>query len=153
MLKRYDKAPPRRRRTATRIAARLVTTALQHAVTSGTGRQLVNDGLGRFNAAGKTGTSNDGRDSWFAGWTGDHLAVVWVGNDQNETTGLYGATGAMRVWSGMFARLPSAPLKVGDKGLDWQWVVQAQQHRRRLSRRAPLCLRRRLRAAVPAVHV
>ena len=123
-LNRYDKQPaPATEGDA--IAARLVTLALQHAVTSGTGRQLVNDGLGRLNAAGKTGTSNDGRDSWFAGWTGDHLAVAWVGNDQNEMTGLYGATGAMRVWSGIFAHLPSAPLRVGDKGLDWQWVVQS----------------------------
>jgi penicillin-binding protein 1B len=123
-LNRYDKKPaPATEGDA--IAARLVTLALQHAVTSGTGRQLVNDGLGRLNAAGKTGTSNDGRDSWFAGWTGDHLAVVWVGNDQNEMTGLYGATGAMRVWSGIFSNLPSAPLRVGDAGLDWQWVVQS----------------------------
>ena len=97
--------------------------ALQHAVTSGTGRQLMGDGLGRLQPAGKTGTSNDGRDSWFAGYTGDHLAVVWVGNDQNKETGLYGATGAMRVWSGVFSRLPSAPLKVGSKGMDWQWVA------------------------------
>jgi len=51
--------------------------------------------------------------------------VIWVGNDQNKETGLYGATGAMRVWSAMFARLPSAPLQVGDKGLDWQWVVDS----------------------------
>jgi penicillin-binding protein 1B len=123
-VNRYDKAPaPATEGDA--IAARLVTLALQHAVTSGTARQLVNDGLGRLNPAGKTGTSNDGRDSWFAGWTGDHLAVVWVGNDQNEMTGLYGATGAMRVWSGIFARLPSAPLQVGDGGLDWQWVTQS----------------------------
>jgi hypothetical protein len=56
---------------------------------------------------------------------GDHLAVVWMGNDQNEQTGLYGATGAMRVWSGIFTRLPSAPLKVSGKGLDWQWVAGA----------------------------
>jgi len=124
VVKRYDKDPaPATEGDA--IAARLVTLALQHAVTSGTGRQLVNDGLGRLNAAGKTGTSNDGRDSWFAGWTGDHLAVAWVGNDQNEQTGLYGATGAMRVWSGLFSRLPSAPLKVGNQGLDWQWVLQS----------------------------
>jgi len=123
-VNRYDQAPsPAQDGDA--IAARLVATALQHAVTSGTGRQLVNDGLGRLNAAGKTGTSNDSRDSWFAGWTGDHLAVVWVGNDQNRPTGLYGATGAMRVWSGLFARLPSVPLRVPDKGLDWQWVAQS----------------------------
>lgn len=121
-LKRYDVKPaPAQEGDA--IAARLITIAGQQTVTNGTAAQLGRDGLGRLNAAGKTGTSNDGRDSWFAGWTGDHLAVVWVGNDQNKETGLYGATGAMRVWSAMFARLPSAPLQVGDKGLDWQWVI------------------------------
>ncbi len=122
VLNRYDKAP-RQPDDGDRTAARLVTVALQHAVSSGTGRQLVNDGLGRLDSAGKTGTSNDGRDSWYAGWTGDHLAVVWVGNDKNEQTGLYGATGAMRVWSATFARLPSAPLRVQAKGLEWSWVV------------------------------
>ncbi|NZA26752.1 penicillin-binding protein 1B [Luteimonas sp. SJ-92] len=122
-VNRYDKAPADAQ-DGDAVAARLVNLALQHAVSSGTGRQLVNDGLGRLKPAGKTGTSNDGRDSWFAGWTGDHLAVVWIGNDRNEPTGLYGATGAMRAWSDMFARLPSAPLEVGDGGLDWQWVVQ-----------------------------
>ncbi|HEV8695509.1 MAG TPA: penicillin-binding protein 1B [Lysobacter sp.] len=121
-LKRYDTKPaPAQEGDA--IAARLITIAGQQTVTGGTASQLVRDGLGRLNAAGKTGTSNDGRDSWFAGWTGDHLAVIWVGNDQNKETGLYGATGAMRVWSAIFSRLPSAPLQVGDKGVDWQWVI------------------------------
>lgn len=121
-VKRYDKEPaPAQEGDA--IAARLITIALQQAVSNGTGRQLIGDGLGRLSPAGKTGTSNDGRDSWFAGWTGDHLAVIWVGNDQNQTTGLYGATGAMRVWSAIFSRLPTAPLKVTDKGLDWQAVI------------------------------
>lgn len=121
VVSRYDKAPaPAQEGDA--IAARLVTIALQQAVSAGTGRQLVADGLGRLNAAGKTGTSNDSRDSWFSGWTGDHLAVIWVGNDQNQPTGLYGATGAMRVWSSIFSRLPSAPLQVSSDGLDWQWV-------------------------------
>jgi penicillin-binding protein 1B len=46
-----------------------------------------------------------------------------MGNDQNAQTGLYGATGAMRVWSGLFTRLPSTPLRVSGKGLDWQWVL------------------------------
>lgn len=123
-LKRYDKAP-KPAQAGDSIAVRLVTLALQHTVTSGTAQQLVRDGLGRLHAAGKTGTSNDGRDSWFAGWTGDHLAVIWVGNDQNQMTGLYGATGAMRVWSDLFKHLPSAPLTVGNKGLDWQWVAQS----------------------------
>jgi membrane peptidoglycan carboxypeptidase len=121
-LNRYDEKP-QPAQAGDAIAARLVTSALQQAVSSGTGRQLVSDGLGRLQPAGKTGTSNDSRDSWFAGWTGDHLAVIWVGNDQNAPTGLYGATGAMRVWSGLFSRLPSAQLQTGGKGIDWQWVV------------------------------
>ncbi|WP_374013268.1 penicillin-binding protein 1B [Pseudoxanthomonas koreensis] len=121
LLSRYDTAPAPAQEGDS-IAANLVTVALQQAVTEGTGRQLLRDGLGRLSPAGKTGTSNDGRDSWFAGYTGEHLAVVWMGNDQNEQTGLYGATGAMRVWSGLFARLPSSPLRVAGTGLDWQWV-------------------------------
>jgi penicillin-binding protein 1B len=121
-VNRYDTAPaPAQEGDA--IAARLITVALQRAVTNGTARQLVADGLGRLSPAGKTGTSNDGKDSWFAGWTGDHLAVVWVGNDQNKPTGLYGATGGMRVWSALFARLPTAPLRVPEEGLDWRWVL------------------------------
>ncbi|GAB6197451.1 penicillin-binding protein 1B [Lysobacter xanthus] len=121
-LNRYDKpsAPPQ---PGDAVAARIVTYALQQVVNRGTARQLVADGRGNLSPAGKTGTSNDGRDSWFAGYTGDHLAVIWVGNDQNKTTGLYGATGAMRVWSSLFSHLPSAPLVLPDDGVDWQWVT------------------------------
>ena len=104
------------------IAARLVTLALQSAVTSGTARPLLSDGLGPLQAAGKTGTSNDSRDSWFAGYTGEHLAVVWVGNDKNQPTGLYGATGAMRVWSALFSKLPTEPLRVTGQGIEWAWL-------------------------------
>ena len=104
------------------VAARLVTLALQSTITIGTGRQLLSDGLGGLQAAGKTGTSNDSRDSWFAGYTGDHLAVVWVGNDQNAPTGLYGATGAMKVWSALFSKLPTTPLTVSSKGIEWAWL-------------------------------
>jgi len=120
-LNRYDfRSEPAQEGDA--IAARLVTLALQGAVTGGTARPLLADGLGNLAPAGKTGTSNDSRDSWFAGYTGDHLAVVWVGNDDNEPTGLYGATGAMRVWSSLFRELPSAPLVVGGQGIEWAWL-------------------------------
>ena len=123
-VSRYDfSAEPAKEGDA--VAARLVTMALQDAVSRGTGRPLLADGLGPLRVAGKTGTSNDSRDSWFAGYTGDHLAVVWVGNDQNEPTGLYGATGAMRVWSALFTKLPSAPLNVGSAGLEYGWVDAA----------------------------
>ncbi len=120
-LKRYDRpTPPAQPGDA--IATDLVALALQEAVRSGTARPLIAQGLGRLDPAGKTGTSNDSRDSWFAGYTGEHLAVVWVGNDRNQTTGLYGATGAMRVWSALFGELPSAPLRLTRNALEWAWV-------------------------------
>jgi penicillin-binding protein 1B len=55
--------------------------------------------------AGKTGTSSDTRDSWFAGFTGNYLAVVWVGYDDNRVTGLTGAQGALPVWADTMASL------------------------------------------------
>jgi penicillin-binding protein 1B len=120
-ISRYDdKAEPPQEGDA--IAARLVTLALQSTVTSGTARPLLSDGLGPLQPAGKTGTSNDSRDSWFAGYTGDRLAVVWVGNDDNKPTGLYGATGAMRVWSALFSKMPTEPLRVSGQGIEWAWL-------------------------------
>jgi penicillin-binding protein 1B len=123
-ISRYDdKAEPPQEGDA--IAARLVTLALQSTVTSGTARPLLADGLAPLQSAGKTGTSNDSRDSWYAGYTGDRLAVVWVGNDQNKPTGLYGATGAMKVWSALFSRMPTEPLRVAGQGIEWAWLDPA----------------------------
>ena len=59
-------------------------------------------------AAGKTGTSSDTRDSWFAGFTGSYLSVVWVGYDDNRVTGLTGALGALPVWGDTLAKLKSS---------------------------------------------
>jgi penicillin-binding protein 1B len=53
--------------------------------------------------AGKTGTSDGFRDSWFAGFNGDQLAVVWVGYDDNRPTALTGAAGALSIWAPMMA--------------------------------------------------
>jgi len=58
-----------------------------------------------FELAGKTGTTNDYRDSWFAGFGGNYLAVVWVGKDDNTPTGLTGSSGALRVWSKVMSGL------------------------------------------------
>jgi len=55
--------------------------------------------------AGKSGTSSEFRDSWFAGFSGSHLAVVWVGYDDNEPTGFTGSAGALPVWAHVMAGL------------------------------------------------
>jgi penicillin-binding protein 1B len=55
--------------------------------------------------AGKSGTSSELRDSWFAGFSGSHLAVVWVGYDDNEPTGFTGSAGALPVWARIMAGL------------------------------------------------
>jgi penicillin-binding protein 1B len=52
-----------------------------------------------FPASGKTGTTNDNKDSWFAGFTPDIVCVVWVGYDSGADTGLTGAEGALRIWA------------------------------------------------------
>ena len=74
-------------------------------------------------AAGKTGTSSDTRDSWFAGFTGSYVAVAWVGYDDNRATGLTGATGAMPVWADTLSRLKSAPFQpVPPESVEDRWI-------------------------------
>lgn len=70
---------------------------LHGVVTRGTGWRVGRLGLGPA-IAGKTGTSSDHRDAWFAGFTPDRATVVWVGRDDNEVTGFTGARAALPIW-------------------------------------------------------
>ena len=53
--------------------------------------------------AGKTGTTNDQRDSWFAGFGGNYLTVVWIGRDDNGVMPITGSSGALKLWSHIMA--------------------------------------------------
>ncbi len=73
--------------------------------------------------AGKTGTSNDYRDSWFAGFSGSHLAVVWMGHDDNSETGLTGTTGALAAWSKFMSSITTTSFDpLMPEGLDDRWI-------------------------------
>jgi penicillin-binding protein 1B len=88
----------------------LLTTAMQGVVREGTAQSLSYWLPADLNVAGKTGTTDDLRDSWFAGFTGDRVAVVWVGRDDNKPTGLTGSSGAMTVWGEMLKNIQPQPL-------------------------------------------
>ncbi len=90
--------PPSTEAVLEPAVAHLVTTLLQDVVDHGTGRKAREMGL-RDPVAGKTGTTNDRRDSWFAGYSPDRVSVVWVGYDENLSTRLSGTRAALPIWT------------------------------------------------------
>ncbi len=88
----------------------LINYAMQDAIRNGTGRAVLNGFEYDFGLAGKTGTTNDYRDSWFAGFSGNYLTVVWVGRDDNKPTGLTGASGAAKLWAAIMREIPQQRL-------------------------------------------
>lgn len=104
----------------------LVNRALQRVATEGTARGVYDTLSPGLALAGKTGTTDDLRDSWFAGFTGDLLAVVWLGSDGNQPTGLTGSSGALRVWAALMQRLEPQPLQLDTPPeVDYAWVDPA----------------------------
>ena len=109
-LRRY---PLEYDRTVSLQATHLLHYALRAVMREGTGRGAYAYLPDDFEVAGKTGTTNDGRDSWFAGFSGDLLAVTWIGQDDNSATGLTGSSGALRLWAHFIAR-------AGERSLDYR---------------------------------
>jgi len=96
--------------------------ALEAVTTEGTAKSLAWR-LPDFRVAGKTGTTDDSRDSWFAGFSGDLITVVWLGHDDNSPTGLTGSTGALPVWSDIMARISSVPIQnIQPEAIVMGWV-------------------------------
>lgn len=101
----------------------LLTRNLVEVTASGTGAalgRLLPDGR---EVAGKTGTTNDLRDSWFAGYSADRVAVAWIGRDDNAPTGLTGASGALPLWADVMRAIPVEPLqRTVPAGVEYHWV-------------------------------
>ncbi|WP_308917081.1 transglycosylase domain-containing protein [Jannaschia sp. LMIT008] len=108
-------------RVISEAAARQLTYMMSRVIAAGTGQRAQLPG-GRP-AAGKTGTTQAARDAWFVGFTGDYVAGVWMGYDDN--TPLSGVTGGglpAEIWREAMARIhdgrPVTPLPDFDPGAD-----------------------------------
>lgn len=92
------KALPPPERVLDEDVAFLVTHVLQGVLDRGTARDARRQGIADP-VAGKTGTSNDGRDSWFAGYSPERATLVWVGYDDNSKTRLSGTRAGLPIWA------------------------------------------------------
>ncbi len=101
----------------------ILNTLLKEVMRSGTGKPALSLMPASLEPAGKTGTTNDLRDSWFAGFTGDYLGVVWMGRDDNQSAGLTGAEGALRIWASAMKKVSREPLELDQpENVDLIWV-------------------------------
>lgn len=99
----------------------LINHCLQRVIREGTGKTLRRYLPEELAVAGKTGTTDDLRDSWFAGFTGDKLGIVWLGRDDNTPAGVTGSAGAMSVWGEIFKNLNPQRLDLVEPvGIVWQ---------------------------------
>ena len=98
----------------------LVDHILSAVVNDGTARSLKTSLADRLPLAGKTGTTNDLRDSWFAGFGDNLLAVTWLGYDNNQPTPFTGAAGALQVWSAIMKRIDIQPVNfIAPEDIRW----------------------------------
>lgn len=92
----YKASRPVAERAITPENAYLMNSVLQDVIRQGTGHRATV--LNRSDIAGKTGTTNDQMDGWFAGYNGDIVTTVWVGFDQRKSLNEYGADAALPIW-------------------------------------------------------
>lgn len=96
---------------------------LKGVVEQGTARSLAARAPALMPLAGKTGTTNDLRDSWFAGFGDDLLGVIWLGRDDNQSIGLSGAAGALQLWADVMVALKPQPLSLAaPEGITWTYI-------------------------------
>lgn len=108
--------------------AYLIQWGMQQVVEKGTARSARSVLPADLKVAGKTGTSDEYRDAWFAGFSGNHLSVVWVGRDNNENARVTGSSGALPIWSRLMAGLPQTSLsQTPPPGVEEVWMDPSGQ--------------------------
>jgi penicillin-binding protein 1B len=85
--------------------------ALQQVTNTGTAQKVRSVFGNNAGLAGKTGTTDDARDSWFTGFSDNYLAVVWIGRDNNQPAKLTGAQGALTVWIDFMQQANFQPIR------------------------------------------
>lgn len=106
--------PAQRTRLSNPEATWMTTSMMAEVFETGTARSAARHGL-TGPAAGKTGTTDEARDAWFVGFTGDVVVAVWVGHDRDDALGLTGGQAALPTWtrfvveSGLPLVLPEPP--------------------------------------------
>ncbi len=119
-LQRY---PLTVQQTVDPAAVYVLNTILQEVVAQGTASSAYRILPRTIQVAGKTGTTDDLRDSWFAGFSGDYLAVTWIGRDDNSPTRLTGATGALQIWTRLMAKISDQSLLLSQpETVEWIWI-------------------------------
>ena len=103
--KQLQSYPLNVKQTVDPAATYIVNTMMQEVMHEGTGHAAYASFPKDYGLVGKTGTTNDAKDSWFAGYTGDYLSVVWVGRDDNKPIGLTGANGALPIWTALMQKI------------------------------------------------
>lgn len=119
-LRRY---PLAYERTVDRATMHLLHYALLGVMEEGTGASLAPLLPVDLMTAAKSGTSDDGRDSWFAGFSGDLLTVTWVGFDDNRASSLTGTRGAGQIWARFMAQEArrSVAYRIPEK-VEYKWI-------------------------------
>jgi len=101
---------------------------LSEVASSGTARSIAARLPGLLPLAGKTGTTNELRDSWFAGFGDDVLGVIWLGRDDNKSSRLTGSSGALQIWIDIMQDLKPRPLSfITPEGIEWVKILHDQR--------------------------
>ena len=106
-------------------AMHLLQYMLQETTRTGTARSIYARLPAAINVAGKTGTSDLQRDSWFAGFAGNRLAVVWLGLDNNDPVPFTGSSGALRAWTDYMVHETLDPfIAPAPEDIEYLWIDQ-----------------------------
>lgn len=114
---------------------------LKDVIVHGTGRAAMS--IGRNDLGGKTGTTNDAKDAWFAGFNANLVTIAWVGFDQPSTLGRreYGGIAALPIWTDFMAKAlkdkPEAWVKLDNKSNTTAREKQNKEPQQALDRSTP----------------